>query len=88
MIYCFLLFNIMFENNVLPLVIGEMRFKFFFIIFINKQEIWRLMGYISKQINFGGRIIINENIHTVIYNIVFATHCYVLEGEKNLTNAL
>ena len=31
---------------------------------------------------------INENIHTVIYNIVFATHCYVLEREKNLTNAL
>ena len=38
MIYCFLLFNIMFENNVLSLVIDEIRFKFFFIIFINKQE--------------------------------------------------
>ena len=32
MIYCFLLFNIMFENNVLSLVIGEIRFKLFFII--------------------------------------------------------
>ena len=30
MIYCFLLFNIMFENNVLSLVIGEIRFKLFF----------------------------------------------------------
>ena len=29
------------------------------------------MGYISKQIYFGGRIIISENIHTVIYNIMF-----------------
>ena len=43
-------------------------------------------GYISKQIYFCG-IIINENIHTAFYN-VFATHCYVLEEEKNLTNAL
>ena len=74
MIYCLLLFNIMFENNVLSLVIDEIRFKLFFIIFINKQEIWRLMGYISKQIYFGGRIIINENIHTVIYNIMFLQH--------------
>ena len=39
MIYCFLLFNIMFENNVLSLVIDEIRFKFFLRIFINKQEI-------------------------------------------------
>ena len=27
MIYCFLLFNIMFENNVLSLVMDEIRFK-------------------------------------------------------------
>ena len=47
------------------------------------------MGYISKQINFGGRIIINENIHTVIYNSMFLQHIVIiLEGEKNLTNAL
>ena len=30
MIYCFLLFNIMFENNVLSLVIDEIRFNFFY----------------------------------------------------------
>ena len=41
-------------------------------------------GYISKQINFGGRIIINENIHTVIYNIMFLQHIVIClrRGEK------
>jgi len=45
------------------------------------------MGYLSKQIYFRGRIIITENIHTDIYNIMFLQHTVVLEGEKNLTNA-
>ena len=41
-------------------------------------------GYISKQINCGGRIIINENIHTVIYNIMFLQHIVIClrRGEK------
>ena len=47
------------------------------------------MGYISKQIYFGGRIIINENIHTVIYNIMFLQHIVIClrRGEKS-KNAL
>ena len=42
------------------------------------------MGYISKQIYFGGRITINENIHTVIYNIMFLQHIVIClrRGEK------
>ena len=42
------------------------------------------MEYISKQINFGGRIIINENIHTVIYNSMFLQHIVIClrRGEK------
>ena len=44
------------------------------------------MGYISKQIYFGGRIIFNENIHTVIYkyNIIFLQHIVIClrRGEK------
>ena len=35
------------------------------------------MGYISKQIYFGGRITINENIHTAIYNIMFLQHIVI-----------
>ena len=50
------------------------------------------MGYISKQIYFGDIIIINENIHTVICNIMILQHIviknYVLEVEKTLTNGL
>ena len=47
------------------------------------------MGYISKQINFGGRTIINENINTTMYNYSFATNGYMSwkKGE-NQTNAL
>ena len=41
MIYCFLLFNIMFGNKLLSLVIDEIRFKFFFIIFINNKK-WEI----------------------------------------------
>ena len=43
------------------------------------------MGYISKQIYFGHRIIINENIHTVIYNIMFLQHIVIClrRGEKS-----
>ena len=43
------------------------------------------MGYISKQIYFGGRIIINENIHTIIYNIMFLQHMVIClrRGEKS-----
>ena len=45
----------------------------------------RVVGYISKQINFCGRIIINENIHTVIYNIMFLPHLIIClrKGEKS-----
>ena len=47
------------------------------------------MGYISKQIYFCGSIIINENIHTVIYNIMFLQHIVICLGRgENLTNAL
>ena len=38
MIYCFLLFNIMFENNILSLMIDEIRFNFVLIIFINNNK--------------------------------------------------
>ena len=41
------------------------------------------MGYISKQINFGGRTIINENINTTMYNYGFAIKwIYVLEERR------
>ena len=43
------------------------------------------MGYISKQIYFGGRIFINENIHTIIYNIMLLQHIVIClrRGEKS-----
>ena len=40
------------------------------------------MGYISKHILFGGRIIINENIHTVIY-IIFLQHIVICLRREN-----
>ena len=36
-------------------------------LIINCPAHKRLMGYISKQIYFCGRIIINENINTAVY---------------------
>ena len=47
------------------------------------------MGYIGKQINFRGRIIINENINTAVYIMLFQQIDICLRrSEKNLTNAL
>ena len=47
------------------------------------------MGYISKQIYFRGRIIINEDINTAVY-IMLLQQIYICLGrsEKNLINAL
>ena len=47
------------------------------------------MGYISKQIHFRGRIIINENINTAVCIILLQQiNIYLRISEKNLTNAL
>ena len=47
------------------------------------------MGYISKQIYFRGRIIINENINTAIYIMFLQQIDICLRiSENNLTNAL
>ena len=44
----------------------------------------RLMGYISKQINFCSRIIINENINTAVYITLFNKLMYVLEEVRKI----
>ena len=47
------------------------------------------MGYISKQIYFRGKIIINENINTAVCIILLQQINICLRiSEKNLTNAL
>ena len=44
----------------------------------------RLMGYISKQIYFCSRIIINENINTAVYIMLFNKLMYVLEEVRKI----
>ena len=47
------------------------------------------MGYISKQIYFCGRIIINENINTAVYIMLLQLIDICLRrSEENLTNAM
>ena len=51
MIYCFLLLNIMFENNVLSLVIDEIRFKM--LVFYKACDLLT-----NRKFTFMGNIII------------------------------
>ena len=61
-------------HTLLPLFLHILLFRQRQVLFPCLLCIMDLMGYISKQINFCGSIIINENIHTVIYNIMFLQH--------------
>ena len=86
MIYCFLLFNIMFENNVLSLVIDSNSFLEYLLTNRKFKGLWDIL--VNKFIF----VVELSSMKTFILSSIILCFCntllYVLEGEKNLTNAL